>query len=361
MQSVRSRTRRVPLAFLVCLAAACSDGDIISPETGSETKSTPGSTPPSDTTRTPAPVPTPAPGARANPFAGVSLYVDPQSRAARQADAWRSTRPGDAAELEKIAARPQADWFNEWASDIYAAVSARVTTITNAGALPVLVAYNIPKRDCNSYSAGGASSADAYLSWIRGFAAGIGGRKAVVILEPDALAGMGCLPAAEQKTLRTDLIREAVQILKANANTFVYLDGGHSNWHSAPAMAARLVAAGVAAADGFALNISNFQYTSNTINYGNAISELTGGKHFVFDSSRNGNGPGATWCNPDGRALGTSPTTNTGRALVDAVLWIKKPGESDGSCNGGPHSGVWWPDYALDIAARSSTSLYAAL
>lgn len=78
----------------------------------------------------------------------------------------------------------------------------------------------------------------------------------------------------------------------------------------------------------------------------------------MVDTSRNGNGPlGAAgqdaWCNPPGRALGTPPTTRTGDPLLDAYLWIKRPGESDGSCRGGPSAGTWWPEYALGLARNT--------
>jgi endoglucanase len=42
-----------------------------------------------------------------------------------------------------------------------------------------------------------------------------------------------------------------------------------------------------------------------------------------------------------------------GHEPVDAYLWIKRPGESDGSCHGGPPAGAWWPDYALGLARRA--------
>ncbi|HEU4841998.1 MAG TPA: glycoside hydrolase family 6 protein, partial [Ilumatobacteraceae bacterium] len=57
------------------------------------------------------------------------------------------------------------------------------------------------------------------------------------------------------------------------------------------------------------------------------------------------------WCNPPGRGLGVVPTTSTGDALVDAFLWIKRPGESDGPCQGGPPAGTWWRDYAVQLAS----------
>ena len=45
-----------------------------------------------------------------------------------------------------------------------------------AAPCPVLVAYNIPFRDCAQYSAGGAVDTASYEAWIDGFAAGIGKR-----------------------------------------------------------------------------------------------------------------------------------------------------------------------------------------
>ncbi len=89
--------------------------------------------------------------------------------------------------------------------------------------------------------------------------------------------------------------------------------------------------------------------TSDETVYGANVSQLLGGKHFVVDTSRNGNGSNGEWCNPTGRAIGQTPTNQTGNALVDALLWVKTPGESDGTCNGGPSAGVWWPDYALSL------------
>jgi endoglucanase len=53
--------------------------------------------------------------------------------------------------------------------------------------VPVVVAYNVPYRDCAQYSAGGAADTAAYEAWIDGFASGIGSAKAVVVLEPDSL------------------------------------------------------------------------------------------------------------------------------------------------------------------------------
>jgi endoglucanase len=174
-----------------------------------------------------------------------------------------------------------------------------------------------------------------------------------VVLEPDALAAMSCLSEADQRT-RVDLIKYALDALRANPAAKVYLDAGHARWQSVATMASRLAAAGIASAAGFSLNVSNFVGDADNVAYGEQLSGAVGGKHFIIDSGRNGLGPTSDmqWCNPEGRAIGRRPTTRTGHSLVDAYLWIKTPGESDGACNGYPSSGTWMPEYALGLASR---------
>lgn len=291
----------------------------------------------------------------ANPLASFTFYIDQASRARKTADAWRATRPADADQMEKIASQPLAKWFGSWnsTSSVRADVAAAVSAIAGGGNVPVFVAYNIPQRDCGGLSGSNTLTVDGYRTWISEFAQGLGQSRAVVVLEPDALAAMGCLSSADQGT-RVELIRFAVDRLRADAQAKVYLDAGHARWQPASTMAARLAAAGVDLVAGFTLNVSNFIGDADNLAYGEQVSKLVGGKHFIIDSGRNGLGPTADmqWCNPDGRAIGRRPTTNTGNPLLDAYLWIKTPGESDGACNGNPASGTWMPEYALGLAAR---------
>jgi endoglucanase len=295
--------------------------------------------------------------ASGNPFAGQRLYVNPNSNAAQTAAGWRARRRiADAHAMEKIAKQPQAIWFGDWnGPDPSSDVRAAVGPVRAAGALPVLVAYDIPGRDCGGYSAGGARSPGAYRAWIDGLARGIGPAPAVVILEPDTIPELDCMTAGDQRTTLS-LLSYAVARLASNPGTAVYLDAGNRGWQPAGVIADRLRRAGVARARGFSLNVSNFDWTRSEERYGRTISMLLGGKHFVVDISRNGRGPagGAAWCNPAGRGLGRPPTTATGDRLLDALLWIKAPGESDGSCNGGPAAGAWWPAYALGLAKRAA-------
>ena len=287
-----------------------------------------------------------------NPLAGKRLYVDPNSTAKREAETLRRSRPQDAVLLSRIADQPVARWLGGWVGDIGREVDAAVSTITGSGSLPVFVAYNIPGRDCGQYSAGGANGSDAYRRWIGSFASGLRGRPALVVLEPDALAGIDCLNASGQQQ-RLALLREAVVVLKAQ-HAEVYIDAGNARWKSADIMAARLRDAGIALADGFSLNVSNYIDNAANIAFGEKLSRLLGGKHFIIDTSRNGLGSTRDWCNARGQALGVAPTTRTGHPLVDAFLWIKQPGESDGTCQGGPKAGSWWGDIALELSRAAA-------
>ncbi len=77
--------------------------------------------------------------------------------------------------------------------------------------------------------------------------------------------------------------------------------------------------------------------------YADELADAIGGDpHFVIDVSRNGRGWRGDWCNPDGAGLGQLPHVTRGTTRLDALLWVKTPGLSDGSCNGGPAAGTWW-------------------
>ncbi|AEM82121.1 glycoside hydrolase family 6 protein [Streptomyces violaceusniger] len=501
------------------------------------------------------------------------LYAPPPDRDSyRQVArlAWRGDFR-DSAGLLAMVRTPQAVWYGDESPERIERLVRRTTRSADVqGKLPVLALYNIPGRDCGSYSSGGADDLAAYEAWIDAVAEGIGGRKVLIVLEPDSLALLpsDCADesnadqtaveeqpveeqpaeeqlAAEQQTAveqqpaaeapSTDLpplpdpgastappaasdaqgtgqdaaqspdaqspdaqspdprlpayetpapkpaeaqepaglepsasqspapepsteqpgtlpelpplprpdpmtpdledvgdldtpvvedqetaaryseINYAVDSLTALGNTSVYLDAGHAGWHSVSSIVPRLLKAGIDRATGFALNVSHYQTDPDSAWYGRLVSSCLayadeggdpedcadqswsrrharrwlhahvpddpgGMKHFVTDTSRNGQGPWApragahtdaqSWCNPPARGLGRRPTTRTGDALLDAALWVKTPGESDGRCLRGtdgpfdpvrgtvnPDAGEWFPEQALELVRYAEPSV----
>ena len=208
-----------------------------------------------------------APGAMAGEhegFGDMDLYVPKRNHGAVQqiADLVSSGDKESAAKVEEMISTPQAFWVED--TDPAATMREVRATVKHAAAkkqVPVLVAYNIPFRDCAQFSAGGATSVAEYEAWIDGLAAGIGDLPAIVILEPDGVGIIPwytnldgnlewCQPAeADPATAadeRFEMLNYAVDALKAQPNVSVYLDGTHSAWLNVGDISDRLVKAGVA-------------------------------------------------------------------------------------------------------------------
>ena len=273
------------------------------------------------------------------------LFVDSGNQVAH----WVANNPSDprtATIASEIASKPIARWFGDWNRDVGAEVAEYVNRATAAGAIPSVVAYNIPNRDCGQHSSGGASNVAEYAAWISSFASGLGNSGAIVILEPDALALNRCAGSD-----RNGAIADAVVTIKSEcSNCSVYLDAGHSDWVAPAEMASRLLDAGVLNSDGFFTNVSNYIATSNETAFGvEVLNELgnPAGLGQVIDTSRNGNGGNGEWCDPAGQAIGDDPTLQTGTSTVDAHLWVKIPGGSDGCIAG---SGEFVPQRAFELA-----------
>ena len=291
-------------------------------------------------------------GAPAANGADSVFYVDSQTQAAR----WVAANPNDSRTpviRDRIAGVPQGRWFTTTnTSAVRAQVDVFVGAAAAVGKIPIMVVYNMPNRDCGGASSGGAPNHTAYRQWIDQVAAGLAGRPATIILEPDVLALMSdCMNESQQAEVRASMAYAGQRLKAGSAQARVYFDSAHSAWLSPSAMAARLVAAGIAnSADGISTNVSNYRATGAEISYAKAVIAATGVSRLraVIDTSRNGNGPlGNEWCDPAGRAIGTPSTNATGDSMIDAFLWVKLPGEADGCIAG---AGQFVPQRAFDLA-----------
>ena len=252
-----------------------------------------------------------------------------------------------ASKIAVIADQPIATWLTDTSiPETRETIRDVVRNAQRQRATPVFVLYNVPDRDCGNYSKGGTDAGE-YLPWVRAAVRAMQGSRAVVLVEPDAIAQIQVCERLEQD--RLPLLRKAVDELTGHGLT-VYLDGGNENRVPTARMAGWLREAGVDRVQGFFTNVSNFYRVDQERAYADELADRIGGDpHFVIDVSRNGQGWRGTWCNPDGAGLGQEPHVTLGTTRLDALLWVKTPGLSDGTCNGGPAAGQWWESYALGL------------
>jgi endoglucanase len=298
------------------------------------------------------PASTPAPASEE--IGSRKFWVNPDNEAGKAAARLQSTQAREAGWLKQLSEQPTAVWFTAKTTDPFAEASRLAQSVASSSTYAVAVIQALPKRDCMRYESPGLAP-DAYRSWIQNLVRGLGETPIYWILEPEALLLTACLKPQEI-TDRIQLIAEAVLILKTNSKAQVYLDIGYPGWLTVEDAVQRLLKAGVLTADGFALNVGQYHGTEDCIAYGQAISQQIGGKAFVLDTSRNGKGALSrnAWCNPKNRAIGQTPQAPTGIKGLDAYLWLKEPGVSDGTCNGGPAAGVWWEARAIELMRNAA-------
>lgn len=289
--------------------------------------------------------------------AQAQFYVNPETQAAL----WVAENPGDGRApviRDRIAGVAQGTWFTEYNPEtVRAQVDALVSAAAAAQAIPILVVYNMPNRDCGGASSGGAPDHTSYRGWIDEVAAGLAGRPATIVLEPDVLALMSdCMAQDEQAEVMASMAYAGQVLMAASDQARVYFDAAHSAWLPAQEMAARLLGAGIAgSAHGIATNTSNYRSTEDEVAYARQVIEATGvaSLRAVIDTSRNGNGPAfdGEWCDPPGRAIGTPSTASTGDPVIDAFLWVKLPGEADGCI---ADAGEFVPQAAFELASNAA-------
>jgi len=367
----------------------------------------------------PISAPTAAPAPAVNPFAGGKLYVDPEF--ARMVAKAPTSSPEDAARLKKLATYPTAVWLEslETAKLAGPTLDDALKQESSGGGpvVPVFVIYNLPNRDCAAEGSRGELFVDKggealyqsqFIDVIAAAFAAHPSQKIAVVLEPDSLPNLVTnleLPtcAAAEQVYRRGI---AYAISKLSMpNVFIYMDAAHAGWLGWPKNLVKAVplykeviatAGGPDRIRGFAVNVSNYDPprepkskksgpddpSQDEIGYANDLNDaLTkvgiSGKGFLIDTSRNGKSeirstPG-NWCNVKGAGLGERPKAAPA-PLIDAYLWIKTPGESDGTTDrkaarfdencvsddampGAPEAGELFAPYLIDLAKNANPPL----
>ncbi len=321
-----------------------------------------------------------------SPIRAANLYVDrfeqPSYRAYRAA--LREGRTSDARNLFRIARHPIFRWIGKTDENPERAARNFIAKARSEqpGAVPGITVLNHQGDKCGGgYADGGRGESGRYRRWIDRFVRGVGESRVIIGFEPDSLGTLKCLTRAGRRG-RLRNLRYGVDKLSKLANATVYMEATASDWRPAREVARYLRYVGIDKIRGFMLNATHLDFTGPNVRYGQRLSRMVGGKHFVINTDENGSGPLRyrrysgrnrfrsvhVFCNPRNSSLGHPPTTTVdlgGRPLpykVDGYLWISRPAASGGSCRqfpsryamrGGPKAGKFWLTRALMLSSRS--------
>ncbi|KAH6902732.1 cellobiohydrolase [Coprinopsis sp. MPI-PUGE-AT-0042] len=287
-----------------------------------------------------------------------------------------------------------------------------------------VVVYNLPDRDCSAKASDGEFHLDddglnKYYKFIDSVAAQLDTKEAreldfVLVLEPDSLGNLVTNLSVPKCAGAADAYRAGVSYAIAKLyrpNVTLYLDAAHGGWlgwNDNLAPSAKVFAEVLAGAQkinknakvrGLATNVSNYnQYVSavreNFTEWNNSwdewhyvhslaphLEEAGYPAHFIIDQGRAGRGAIRTewsqWCNIRNAGYGIRPTTDQkvlNNTYVDAIVWVKPGGESDGTSDESaarfdvnckspvahvpaPEAGEWFNDFTVGLVKNAGPAL----
>jgi cellulose 1,4-beta-cellobiosidase len=354
-----------------------------------------------------------------NPFVGARLYVNPDYAA--EVRGVEAAHPDNAAVLKKVESLPTAVWESSLSDtkDVSRHLDDALRQQKAAGqpVVPVFVLYDLPGRDCNAAASVGELTVDAtgearyqhaFIDPIAAAFRAHPNQRIVAILEPDSLSNL-------VTNMETPRCKAAAPFYKRGIayaigqlslpNVSVYLEAAHAGWLGFPKNIVRAaplykevltMAGGADRIRGFALNVSNYDpardpaktprdrtsAASDEVGYAadlaHALADVgVTGKGFVIDTGRNGQAYirsiASSWCNVKGAGLGERPRAAPAPS-IDAYLYIKVPGESDGISDpkaprfdetcasddatpGAPQAGLMFDSYLIELAKNANPPL----
>lgn len=369
-----------------------------------------------------------------NPWVGVDLFINPAYVAEVQTTI--DANPSKAALLEKAQNVSVAFWIDVMAkipnvSTILQQAESQ-STQTGTKVLSTFIIYDLPNRDCAAAASNGeipcadAVCADGITTYqtkyidpiVKAFAQ-YPNNPIVAIIEPDSLpnlvTNLAVPKCQEAQTAYMTCVSYAITQLSKLSHVTMYIDAAHGGWLGwtnnligAAQIFSKVLtmAGGPQLIRGFATNTANYQ-PLGTVNstadpcglkpqYNFAINEAIyiqlldkqlqaagiTGMGYITDTSRNGvideRKSCSNWCNINGAGLGERPTSEaaeiTGNSLIDALYWVKVPGESDGSSNStaprydfhcgssdsyipAPQAGQWFADFFVMLCENAVPAL----
>lgn len=278
-------------------------------------------------------------------------------------------------QLEKIGNYPQAHQFSLYTaggsgSAIFTQVQNYLCRMqrTDSNAAAVITTYFIKHVGCNS------GAQPNFQSEVQAVKSAVGNFPALIFVEEDAIDTI-CWRSPSAVSGRAALLKYEIDQLSQLPHAVLYVEGGTSDANS-PSQAARVLnAADASKIRGFFTNDTHFNWAYREIQYGNKVSRLTHGLHFVVDTRGDGNGPlknphpvtqgNEQLCNPPGRALGPKPGASNGQSYgmfsgdLDGFVWVTTPGESAApTCPGRSQhyaaSGIFDENIAIGYASRAN-------
>ncbi len=354
-----------------------------------------------------------------NPFAGARLYVNPDYVKAVQG--LEEAHANEAVLLRRLESLPTAIWLS-WIADTKDVSrtlddALRQQKTNGQPVVPLFVVYDLPGRDCAAESSAGELSADAageagyqhrFIDVVATAFRAHPEQRIAVVLEPDSLSNLVTNLARPRCKTAEGIYKRGIAyaISKLSLpNVFLYLEAAHAGWLGFPKnidRAAALyknvltMAGGPDRVRGFALNVSNYDPAVDPAktprDRTSAASDETGyaadltralakvgvtGKGFVIDTGRDGRAYirsiASSWCNVKGAGLGERPRAAPS-PLIDAYLYVKVPGESDGTSDpnaprfdqtcasddatpGAPQAGKMFDAYLIDLLKNANPPL----
>jgi Glycosyl hydrolases family 6 len=277
--------------------------------------------------------------------------------------------------LEKIASYPQAHQFSVYTGggtpdQIFFNVQSYLCRMqqTDPSAAAVITTYFIAHNGCNS---GDQPNFEGEVDALK---AAVGNFPALIFVEEDGIDTI-CWRDPAAVSGRAALLKYEIDQLSQLPHALLYVEGGTSDANSPAKAAGVLNASDAYKIRGFFTNDTHFNWAYKEIQWGNKVSALTGGLHFVVDTRGDGNGPqrnphpvtqgNEQLCNPPGRGLGPKPGASNGGFYgmysphLDGFVWVTTPGESAApTCPGRSthyaQSGFFDEGIAIGYASRAN-------